>query len=124
MERAEGRFDFSAGDALVAGSREHKVRLVLLWFGTWKNWNPHYVPEWVKRDAGKYPRVVDAKSSPRDTMSPFGPATLEADKAAFTALMRHLKAADPRHTVLMVQVENEINAYGSQRDYAPAATKL
>jgi beta-galactosidase GanA len=57
-------------------------------------------------------------------MSPFGAATLEADKAAFSALMRHLKTADPRHTVILVQVENEINAYGSQRDYAPEATKL
>ena len=57
-------------------------------------------------------------------MSPFGAATLEADKTAFVALMKHLKAADPRHTVLMLQVENEINAYGSRRDYSPEATKL
>ena len=57
-------------------------------------------------------------------MSPFGAATLEADKTAFVALMKHLKATDPRHTVLMLQVENEINAYGSRRDYCPEATKL
>jgi beta-galactosidase GanA len=57
-------------------------------------------------------------------MSPFSAAMLDADKAAFVAVMRHLKAADPRHTVLMVQVENEINAYGSQRDYSTEATRL
>jgi beta-galactosidase GanA len=124
MESTQGKFDFSIVDALLAGAREHKVRLVLLWFGTWKNGNPHYVPEWVKRDPVKYPRVVDEKGAPRDTMSPFGAATLEADKTAFGALMRHLKAADARHTTIMVQVENEIPAYGSPRDYSPEATKL
>jgi beta-galactosidase GanA len=124
MEPTNGRFDFSVVDALLAGAREHKVHLVLLWFGTWKNGSPHYVPEWVKRDPVTYPRVVDPKGAPRDTMSPFSSATLAADTAAFRALMRHLKAADPRHTVIMVQVENEINGYGSPRDYAPEAVKL
>jgi beta-galactosidase GanA len=123
MEAAQGKFDFSVVDALLAGARQHKVHLVLLWFGTWKNGAGHYQPEWVKRDATKYPRVVDAKGAPHDTMSPFGAATLEADKAAFAALMRHLKTADPRHTVLMMQGENEINAYGSPRDYSAEAVK-
>src|ERR1035441_9478265 len=45
MEPVKGRFDFSVVDALLAGAREHKVHLVLLWFGTWKNGSPHYVPE-------------------------------------------------------------------------------
>jgi beta-galactosidase GanA len=124
MEPTKGKFDFSVVDALLAGARGHKVRLVLLWFGTWKNGAPHYVPDWVKRDNGTYPRVTGPKGEVRDTMSPFGAATMEADTAAFSALMRHLKTADPRHTVIMVQVENEINAYGSARDYAPEGVKL
>ena len=124
MEAVQGKYDFSVVDALLAGARQHKVHLVLLWFGTWKNGAPHYVPEWIKRDNAKYPRLIGPKGEVRDTMSPFGQATLEADKAAFSALMRHLKAADPQHTVLMVQVENEINAYGSGRDYSPEATRM
>jgi len=124
VEPTKGKFDFSVVDALLAGARGHKVRLVLLWFGTWKNGAPHYVPDWVKRDNGTYPRVTGPKGEVRDTMSPFGAATMEADTAAFSALMRHLKTADPRHTVIMVQVENEINAYGSARDYAPEGVKL
>jgi beta-galactosidase GanA len=123
MEPVQGKVDFSVVDALLAGAREHKVHLTLLWFGTWKNGNPHYVPEWVKRDGVKYPRVTGPKGEVRDTMSPFGAATMEADKTAFAALMRHLKAADARHTVILVQVENEIPAYGSARDYAPEAVK-
>ena len=38
--------------------------------------------------------------------------------------MRHLKAADPDRTVLMVQVENESGTWGAVRDYSPAAQKL
>jgi beta-galactosidase GanA len=124
MEPVKGQFDFSVVDALLAGARQHKLHLVLLWFGTWKNGAPHYVPEWVKRDPATYPRVTGPTGQVRDTMSPFGAATMTADVAAFRALMHHLKAADQRHTVLMVQVENEINAYGSARDYAPEAVKL
>jgi beta-galactosidase GanA len=124
LEAVQGKFDFSVVDALLAGARAHKVHLVLLWFGTWKNGAMHYTPEWVKRNPAKYPRVTGQNGAPGDTMSPFAAATMEADKTAFSALMRHLKAADPRQTVLMIQVENEINAYGSRREYAPEATKL
>jgi beta-galactosidase GanA len=124
MEPVNGQFDFSAVDALLTGAREHKVRLVLLWFGTWKNGSPHYAPEWMKRDEATYPRVMDAKGAGRDTLSPFSAATMAADSTAFRALMRHLKTTDPRHTVIMVQVENEINAYGSARDMSPEAVKL
>lgn len=124
MEPSKGRFDFSVVDALVAGAREHKVRMVLLWFGTWKNGSPNYVPELVKRDPAGYPRVMNNKGATQGTMSPFSSAMLAADTSAFRALMRHLKATDPRHTVIMMQVENEINAYGSTRDYSPEGVKL
>jgi beta-galactosidase GanA len=67
--------------------------------------------------------LVDARGMVRDTMSPYGAATLEADKRAFAALMRHLKTVDARHTVVMMQVENEINQYGSSRDYSAEAVK-
>ena len=33
-------------------ARENNVRLVLLWFGTWKNTGPSYAPEWVKATPG------------------------------------------------------------------------
>ena len=37
FEPEPGRFDYAIVDELLAGARERKVRLVLLWFGTWKN---------------------------------------------------------------------------------------
>jgi beta-galactosidase GanA len=59
IEPQEGRFDFSYVDTLVKEARQHKKRLVLLWFGTWKNTNPAYTPGWVKFDNARFPRMVD-----------------------------------------------------------------
>ncbi|HEX7761169.1 MAG TPA: DUF5597 domain-containing protein [Caulobacteraceae bacterium] len=124
IEPKEGQFDFTFLDTLLAQAREHKVRLVLLWFGTWKNNGPSYAPEWVKLDNRRFPRVINPKGETMNSLSPLFPATLDADRKAFTALMRHLKAADPDHTVIMVQVENETGTYGAVRDHSPTAEKL
>ncbi len=124
MEPEPGRFDFSLVDTLLAQAREHEMRLVLLWFGTWKNGSAHYMPEWMKLRPDLYPNIVGADGKFVDSPSPHAPATLEADIKAFTALMAHLKASDPQRTVLMVQVENEPGAWGSVRDFSPAAQHL
>jgi hypothetical protein len=124
IEPHPGQFDFSLVDTLLTQARAHKVRLVLLWFGTWKNASNHYMPEWMKRDPAKYPNVIGEKGDWIDSPSPFPEATLQADTKAFSSVMHHLAKADPRHTVIMVQVENEPGTWGSVRDYSPAAQKL
>jgi beta-galactosidase GanA len=124
FEPQQGHFDYSVMDTLIAQAREHGVRLVLLWFGTWKNGSQHYVPMWMKGDPARYPRVVGADGRPVDSPSPHAAATLAADKQAFVALLRHLKASDARHTVIMVQVENEAGTWGAVRDHSPEAQKL
>jgi hypothetical protein len=124
IEPQPGKFDFSLIDTLLKQARAHKVRLVLLWFGTWKNGSNHYMPEWMKKDAGKYPNIIGEKGDWIDSPSPHAEATLEADKKAFASVMRYLKKADAQHTVIMVQVENEPGAWGSVRDFSPAAQKL
>src|SRR5215472_10532233 len=124
VEPQPGRFDWSNVDQLVKGAREHNLHVVLLWFGTWKNGNMHYVPEWVKTDTQRFPRVIRADGEPIDVLSASSRSNLEADKAAFTALMRHLKAFDgDQHTVLLVQVENESGIIGSPRDFSPDSNK-
>ena len=124
MEPKPGEFDFSIVDELVKQTRDHKLHLVLLWFGTWKNGKMHYVPEWIKADTQRYPRVITERGEPIDVLSANAPANLEADKKAFVALMRHLKEIDgDQHTVLLVQVENESGSLGSVRDFSPLAEK-
>ena len=123
VEAEEGKFDFAFVDTLLAQAREHKVRLVLLWFATWKNNGPNYAPKWVKLDNTRFPRVITADGRTLNSLSPHGEATLEADRKAFARLMRHLKQADPQRTVIMVQPQNEPGTYGGVRDFSPLAQK-
>ena len=124
IESTKGTFDFSNVDLLVNQAREHHFHLVLLWFGTWKNGQNHYVPEWIKADPKTYPREETSYGKLLDVMSPISSTNMDADKHAFAALMRHVKSIDgTNHTVIMVQVENESGSVGSVRDFAPAAQK-
>ena len=124
FEPSPDHYDFSTVDQLIDGARAHHVRLILLWFGTWKNGAGHYVPLWIKRNPQTYPRLENADHLPLDGMSPFGEQTLACDKAAFKALMTHLREHDAaRHTVIMVQVENEPGLLGTVRDHTVTADR-
>jgi beta-galactosidase GanA len=124
IEPQEGRFDFSYVDTLIPQARANNVRLVLLWFGTWKNTSPSYTPEWVKSDTKRFPRMMTKNGKTHYVLSPHFRSTLEGDKRAFAALMRHIRTIDPQHTVIMMQVENETGSYGSPRDFSPTAQQL
>ena len=75
IEPEEGRFDFAGLDWLIEDARAHDMRLVLLWFGTWKNSMSTYVPAWVKRDGKRFPRSTGKDGQPQDILSVFGAAT-------------------------------------------------
>jgi len=121
IEPEEGEFDFSLVDGIIRQARDSDLRLILLWFGSWKNGLSHYVPDWVKEDYQRFPRV-QTKTGPVEVLSPFEASNRQADARAFAALMQHLRDVDgDRHTVLMVQVENEVGLLGDSRDRSVAA---
>jgi Beta-galactosidase len=126
-EPEEGKFDFAVVDGLIERARANNLRLIFLWFGSWKNGFSSYAPIWVKRDFTRFPRIqiYDGKQSKTiELLSTFGDATRAADAAAFAALMEHIKKADgARHTVLMMQVENEVGVLRDSRDRSPAANQ-
>jgi beta-galactosidase GanA len=124
IEPVEGHFDFSWVDTLLAEARQNDVRVVPLWFGTWKNTNPGYTPEWVKSDPRRFPRMITKDGKTHYVLSPHARSTLAADSRAFAALMRHIRNVDPQHTIIMMQVENETGSYGSPRDFSPEANRL
>ncbi|WP_347304652.1 DUF5597 domain-containing protein (plasmid) [Croceibacterium sp. TMG7-5b_MA50] len=124
IEPREGEFDFSYLDLLLAQARERNVRLVLLWFATWKNTNPQYSPAWVKLDNGRFPRMLAPDGTLHYALSPHGERTLEADARAFTAFIDHLRQVDPQNTVLMVQIQNEAGSYNLARDHSAEANRL
>ena len=121
VERREGQFDFTMVDHLIEDARKNNQRLTLLWFGSWKNGLSHYMPEWVKRDANRFPRVL-TRTGNVEVVTPLSAAALEADAKAFAAFMRHIKAVEgAQQTVIMIQVENEVGLIGDSRDRSPAA---
>ena len=122
IEPQEGRFDWSSVDAMLKDARASNLKLVILWFGAWKNSMSTYVPSWVKRDQARFPRAALPNGQSVEILSTFGEQTLAADQKAFAALMAHLKAVDDRqNTVVMMQVENEIGMLPVARDYSAAA---
>jgi hypothetical protein len=120
VEPEEGKFDFTMIDALLTSARKYEIKLVLLWFATWKNGNMDYAPAWVKTNPQRFKRVITSSGEDLWVLSSHCKATLEADKKAFVALCKHLKAKDnTEQTVIGLQIENEPGNIGSDRDYGP-----
>lgn len=132
IEPAEGCFDFSLVKYMIMKAREHGLKLVLLWFGTWKNSSSTYAPAWVKTNVERFTRVKfrEEKIIP-DTFLTYEPISCfceeacKADARAFSNLMKYLKQIDgDAHTVITVQVENELGLLGVARDYCSEAETL
>lgn len=122
IEPEEGRFDFSLVDGLIRDARRYGLRIVFLWFGSWKNGMSSYIPVWVKKDFKRFPRVQLQDGGAVEVLSTVAPANWQADAKAFAALMRHIREIDgTAHTVLMMQVENEVGVLRDSRDRSPAA---
>lgn len=122
VEPEEGRFDWTLVDGLIVEARRHGLRLILLWFGSWKNGTSTYVPLWVKRDYRRFPRARRQDGQAVEVLSTFSDANREADTRAFATMLRHLRDVDgENHTVIMVQVENEVGLLGDSRDRAESA---
>ena len=124
LEPQEGKFDFTLVDDLIDSASKHNLKLVLLWFGTWKNSMSCYVPAWMKTNQQRFPRTQNSKGKTEEIITPFGKNALAADKKAFVQLMQHISQKDSGHqTVVMVQVENEIGMLPEARDYSPPANE-
>lgn len=122
FEPQEGKFDDTLIDGLIAQAREQNLRLIILWFGSWKNGESSYAPAWVKKDTQRFPRVQRGWGAKPEVLSPHGDNTRDADARAFAALMRRIREIDgQQHTVIMVQVENEAGILRDSRDRSPLA---
>jgi len=124
LEPVEGQFDFTLPDALIRTAREHNLRLVILWFGAWKNSMSCYAPLWFKTDSKRFPRSMAANGKPLEIATAFSDNVMQADRKALLRLMEHIKDVDGKeNTVIMLQVENEIGMLEAARDHSPLAEK-
>lgn len=122
VEPAEGKYEFALVDGLLAGARKHNLHIIFLWFGSWKNGISSFVPAWVKANQERFPRVVTKSGKSIEILSTFASANLEADTRAYTAFMGHLREVDSeQHTVVMIQMQNEVGVHGDSRDRSAAA---
>ncbi len=124
IEPIEGKFDFALYDLLINEARKNNLKLILLWFGSWKNSMSSHAPAWVKKDQNRFPRIKDEKGRSHEILTPFSEENLKADLNAFKELMKHVKKIDnDKQTIIMIQPENEIGMLPSARDYHPLANK-
>ncbi len=124
IEPEEGKFDMTSLDNILTEARKNELKVVLLWFGAWKNSMSCYAPEWFKRDTKRFPRAHTMNGKPVEEASSLSKNVLEADKRAFCKIMEYLRDNDKQQTVIMMQVENEIGMIEVPRDYSADATKL
>ena len=131
FEPVKGKYDYTAVDNQIAQARRRDMRLVLIWFGAFKNAISTYAPSWVRRDSARFPRAI-AKGDmaevftykgamPKPVLSVFSPELVNADRDAFVALMKHLAAVDTDHRVIMIQVNNETGLLRDSRDRSSLA---
>lgn len=116
VEPEEGVFDFTLLQEMVRICLDLELKLVPLWFGSYKNGASAYVPNWVKENTQRFPR---SKSESRDLehLSVFGEQSWLADAKAFTQLVREVNRLNKGvNTMPMIQVENEAGLLGSSRD--------
>ncbi len=123
LEPEEGVFDFTQVDMLIDMCREHDVKMLLVWFATWKNGAMKYAPKWVKEDYKRFVRVTNNNGVMQHVLSSHCRETKKADERAFVKLIEHIKEYDGKEkTVIGVQVQNEVGIFGTcVRDHGEEA---
>lgn len=121
VEPVEGTFDFSTVDDLIRDAKANDMKVVMLWFGSWKNGITSYVPKWVLADTKRFPLIQTKDGKNLNILSTLGEESAKADAKAYGAVMKHIREIDKDQTVIMIQVENEVGMHGYTRDYRPEA---
>lgn len=126
VEPEEGAYDFSYVDHAKAMAEKYHLKLVLNWFGHYASGDGTiyanltgdlYAPMYIVQDEKTYPRAVDGDGVVHHNVVSYDyEPVIEREIAAFRAFMQHIKQVDSQsHTILMIQVENEIATFGVDR---------
>jgi len=124
FEPEEGKYDYALVDDLLAGAREQNLKIIFIWFGSWKNGISSFAPAWVKADQSRFPRAQLGSGRSIEVLSTLSEENLKADSKAYKAFMHHLRDVDAeKHTVIMIQIENEVGVLGDSRDRSASANE-
>lgn len=111
LEPEEDHFDFTLLDHIIKEVHKRQLKLVLIWFASWKNGESSYMPLWAKQDTRRFFRIKDKEGNDMSAVSPFCEAAMRADAKAFAVMMRHIRLKNQYNDVVMIQVENEVGAF-------------
>jgi beta-galactosidase GanA len=124
IEPVEGKYNFDIVGAVINEARKNNLKLIFIWFASWKNGMSSYIPDWVKKDYKRFPRVNINENDPIELLSSLSEENRDADAHAFAALMKYIKGVDSAsRTVIMIQVENEAGVLLDSRDRSDIANK-
>jgi len=123
FEPKEGLYDYDTIDYLIENADKHDLKLIVLWFASWKNGQSSYAPLWVKSDIDRFPRVKTKDGESIETLSPFSTELLEADSSAYAKLNQRIREKDRNNVVVMMQPQNEVGVLGHRFDYSDNALK-
>ena len=121
IEPVEGKFNFDIVGAVINDARKNNLKLIFIWFASWKNGMSSYIPDWVKKDYERFPRVKINETETIELITPLSEENRNADARAFAALMKYIKEVDSQRTVIMIQVENEAGVLRDSRDRSSLA---
>jgi Beta-galactosidase len=142
IEPREGVYDFAYVDHAISMAEKYHLKLILDWFGHYASGDGNiyqnltgemYAPYYIVSNGKTYPRAVDADGMVHHNAISYNYAAILAREVdAFRAFMGHIKQVDSgAHTVLMIQVENEISVFGADRhnrklwrDHSPTSNRL
>ena len=126
IEPEKGVYDFSYLDHAKSLAERHHLKLVLNWFGHYASGDGTiylnltgelFAPMYIVNDEKTYPRAVDADGIVHHNAASYDyEPIIEREIAAFRAFLKHIKEVDSQiHTILMIQIENEIAVFGVDR---------
>ena len=83
FEPEEGKYDFTLADDLLAGARQQNLKVIFVWFGSWKNGMSSFAPAWVNADQKRFPRAQLGSGRSIEVLSTLSPENLKADARAY-----------------------------------------
>lgn len=138
VEPQKGVYDFSYVDHVLTLARENGLKVILGWFGHYASGDGNiyrnlsgevFAPMYVIEDDVTYPKAVDGDGvCHHNSISYDYQPIVDVETRAFCAFMEHVRNVDGEHTVVMIQIENEVAVFGADRknrkmwrDHSPAS---
>ena len=113
IEPREGEFDFTILERMLDAANRHDMRIVLVWFGSYKNATMHYAPDWVSQDRARFRRAQKADGSEIPWVACYNCEELiERDMLAVSKVFEFLRDMDQSRRVILFQVNNETGLLG------------